>query len=205
MLASWTPPSELLHGNCSEPQRPAAVGTASDISPGVTVILVVVLVMVLSLVLFVTFRGEFEACCTSAGAQVHRRDPPRHLRCTGGLVVFPAGSSVDLCITRCGLGWCAPRIVIIAPGDESEGNEGESEAGDGSVQAEGSLTTTRASLAASYSSIMYKSPSFRRRMQMALTEMDLETQEAAAAAQAAAVKEASSASKPPAAQGPEHL
>lgn len=156
-------PTEL--GNCSsdfaQMHGPHVQGL-SDVNNGLLSVLVGLSLLVLSMVMCVMFREDLDMCCAPAQSLVHRKDPPR--RCRSRLCCraeLSAGGHCDLCITRCGLGCWAPR------GSEHGEKSNAALSKSSLSKADGSLKSM---------SILASTLSFRRKMQMTLTHMDIEAQ-----------------------------
>ena len=151
--------------NCSAavPSSPEA----STLGVAELVMLLVVALTVMAVTLFIVFRDDLEACCNPAAAYAHRGTQPRAFLCTGSRLLIPAGSGLDICLTRTGLGCLAPRLED-ATGPASPDVDDVLGALDSPIHTQ----TSKHSLAPPPS----RSTSFARRMHMTLPSPDLESQ-----------------------------
>ncbi len=171
-LAAATLPTQAAasFSNCSAEfaaMEPAGALGLADVNNGLLVVLAGISLFVLILVMCVMFREDLDLCCAPGQSVVHRKDPPRQCRsrlCCHATIA--AGGNCDLCITRCGLGCCAPRTSTMTEEDFLPPSKGLGSNADALAKQAGLSTTL----------------SFRRKMQMTLTQMDIEAQHTSEAA-----------------------
>jgi len=151
-------------GNCSQEFKAVPHSSSlglSDVNNGLLSILVGVSLLVLTMVMCVMFRDDMDMCCAPGQSIVHRKDPPR--RCRSRICCHAdinAGGNCDLCITRCRLNCCAPR-------------ESANGGADVLLSPKSALNKTQQGVRQGLASTL----SFRRKMQMTLTQQDIEAQQ----------------------------